>query len=89
MSRAPYSGSMSKMGTTQWRQVRPERLRKRQEGADEVEKEGARRDEEENGRQAEHEAIDEVAEWQALTGGLPSISHASYCIFCNYYELML
>jgi len=37
-------------------------LRKRQEGADEVEKEGAGRDEEENGRQAEHEAIDEVAE---------------------------
>jgi len=37
-------------------------LRKRQEGADEVEKEGAGWDEEENARQAEHEAIDEVAE---------------------------
>ena len=36
------------------------------------------RDEEENGMQVEHEATDEVAERQALTGALPSIFHASY-----------
>jgi len=38
--------------------------------------------------QAEHEAIDEVAEWQALTGALPSISHAS-CLHEVLIELML